>query len=253
MGRCYAMQLAEMGYGIVLVDIQGDAAQELSSSLTRQHGVPAPVLCIDLTLPDAAAQIVGQCKANDWSVEILINNAGMLVATSIEETDPDRLRRIVALHCATPLLLCRQLVPLMKERGSGYILNISSITAWMDWPVVGMYGCTKRFVKGYSRALNIECMGTPVSVTTAIFGAVDTPLLNGVSPRLRKLMTRFGFMISPEKATRLALKAMFKRKASMIPSFADRLVILLCPLLPDRLLHALAKKYASKIGNNTVS
>ncbi|MBR6141377.1 MAG: SDR family NAD(P)-dependent oxidoreductase [Bacteroidaceae bacterium] len=243
MGRCYAIQLAEMGYGVLLVDINGDAAQELSLMLTNRYDVPAPVLCMDLTQPHAAEQIVSQCKENNWQVEILINNAGMLITTPIEETEPDKLQRIIALHQTTPLLLCRHFIPLMKEQGKGYILNISSITAWMDWPVIGMYGCTKRFVKGYSRALRIECKGTPVSVTTAIFGAVDTPLLSNLPfMRWRKLLMRLGFMISPEKATRLALKAMFKRKATLIPCFSDRLVIMLCPLMPSFLLAFLQKR-----------
>jgi len=49
-------------------------------------------------------------------------------------------------------------------------------------------------------------------------------------------------MISPEKATRLALKAMFKRRATLIPTLSDRLVIMLCRLMPDWLLHILAKR-----------
>lgn len=247
MGRCYAIQLAKMGYGVLLVDINGDAAQELSCQLTHQYDVPAPVLCIDLSQLSAAEQIVDLCQENGWSVEILINNAGMLITTPIEETEPDRLQRIIALHCTTPMLLCRHLVPLMKVQGKGYILNISSITAWMDWPVIGMYGCTKRFVKGYSRELRLELSGSPVSVTTVFFGAVDTPLLTGLSfMRFRKLALRLGFMISPEKATRLALKAMFKRKAKLYPCLSDRLTVMLCPLMPNFLLRLMAKKIKLK-------
>jgi len=243
MGRCYALQLAEMGYGVLLVDINGDAAQALSDQIIREYDVPAPVLCLDLTMPDAAEQVADLCKEKEWCVEILINNAGMLITTPIDETEPDRLQRIMSLHCTTPLLLCRQLIPLMKEQGKGYILNISSITAWMDWPVIGMYGCTKRFVKGYSRALRIECLDSPIGVTTAIFGAVDTPLLRNLPfMRYRNILLRLGFMISPEKATHLALKAMFKHKATLIPCLSDRLVIMLCPLMPSFLLHYLSKK-----------
>ena len=249
MGRCYAIQLAGMGYGLVLVDINGEAAEELSVKLNKEYGIQAHAVCLDLTRADAAEQIISKCMGNGWRVEILINNAGMLITTPIEETAPDKLQGIIALHCTTPLLLCRGFVPMMKEQGRGYILNISSVTAWMDWPVIGMYGCTKRFVKGYSRALRIECMGTPVSVTTAIFGAVDTPLLHHLPLRLRKLMLRWGFMLSPEEATRLALKGMFRRKSQVIPCLSDRLVTLLCPLLPSRLLHALTKKYAKRLNN----
>jgi len=246
MGRCYALQLAEKGYGVLLADINGEAAQELSNQISDKYDVPAPVLAIDLTEPDAAERIASLFRENKLCVEVLINNAGMLITTPIEETEPDKLRRIIALHQTTPLLLCRLLLPMMKEQGCGYILNISSISAWMDWPVIGMYGCTKRFVKGYSRALRIECKGTPVSVTTAIFGAVDTPLLKNLPfMNRRKWLLRLGFMISPEKATRLALKAMFKRKAKLIPCLSDRIVILLCPLIPDFLLHALVKRYSS--------
>lgn len=243
MGRCYALQLAQMGYGVLLVDINGDVARLLSQQITAEYDVPAPVVCIDLTQPDAAEQILAKCQQDGLQVEILINNAGMLITSPIEETSPEKLQRIIALHCTTPLLLCRLFVPLMREQGRGYILNISSITAWMDWPVIGMYGCTKRFVKGYSRELRIECKGTPVSVTTAVFGAVDTPLLGAVPfLRSRKMMLRLGFMLSPEKAARLALKAMFRRRATLIPCLSDRLVILLCPLMPNWLLRLMQNK-----------
>lgn len=243
MGRCYALQLAQMGYGVILVDINGEAAQELSSEIAQKYAVSAPVICIDLTLPNAADLIYEKCQQNGWIVEILINNAGMLITSTIEETDPQRLQRIIALHCTTPLLLCRHFIPLMRQQGKGYILNISSITAWMDWPVIGMYGCTKRFVKGYSRELRIECKGSPISVSTAIFGAVDTPLIRfPLLMRYRKLLLRFGFMISPEKATSLALKAMFKRKGKLIPSLSDRFVFMLCPLVPNSLLSFLIRK-----------
>lgn len=243
MGRCYSLQLADRGYGVVLVDINGEAAAELSSLLTRQYGVAAPVVCIDLTQPDAAELIVSQCREQGWRVEVLINNAGMLTTSPMIDTEPAKLLRIMALHCTTPLLLCRQMVPLMKEQGCGYILNISSITAWMDWPLIGTYGCTKRFVKGYSRAMHIECMHSPVSVTTAVFGAVDTPLLGHLRfIRYRKLLLWLGVMLSPEKATRMALKAMFNRRATLIPCLSDRMAIMLSPLLPNGLLHRLSKR-----------
>lgn len=243
MGRCYALQLAEKGYGVLLVDINSEALQELSLLINRQFAVSAPVLCMDLCLPDSAQRIVDLCQINEWKVEILINNAGMLITSTVEDTDPLKLQRIIALHCTTPLLLCRHFIPLMKAQGRGYILNVSSISAWMDWPVIGMYGCTKRFVKGYSRELRLECYDTPVSITTAIFGAVDTPLLQGFSfIRFRKLLYIFGVMITPEKATCFALQAMFRRKSTFIPGFINRLTIIICPLVPSCFLRFLAKR-----------
>ena len=242
-GRCYALQLAQMGYGIVLVDINGESAQELSEQIKQQHNVPAPVICIDLTQSDAADQVFDNCRESGYHVEILINNAGFLITSLIEDTDPQKLQQIIALHCTTPLLLCRLFIPLMKEQSRGYILNISSISAWMEWPVIGMYGTTKRFVKGYSHQLHIECKCSPVSVTTAIFGAVDTPLIRfPLMMRYRRILLRLGLLISPEKAAHFALKAMFRRKAKLIPSFLDRLVIIICPWVTDWLLSFLIRK-----------
>jgi len=243
MGRCYAFQLAEKGYAVLLVDINGEAVKELSCQLAIRYSVPAHYMCLDLTLPDAACQIADRCKEEGWQVEVLVNNAGILIAQPIEEADPDKLYRIVTLHCTTPLLLCRLLIPLMKEQGCGYILNISSISAGMDWPLIGVYGSTKRFVKGYSRELSLELSGSPVSVTTAIFGAVDTPLLTGLPfMRFRKLALRLGLLITPEKATHLALKAMFKRKAKLYPCLSDRLVTMLSPFMPNFVLRFTGKR-----------
>ena len=247
MGRCYALQLAEKGYGVLLVDINETATEELSALIARQYGVPAPALCLDLTQPDAVQRIADKCSESGCTVEILINNAGMLITSAVEDTDPEKLRRIVALHCSTPLLLCRHFIPIMREQGCGYILNISSYCAWMDWPLIGMYGSTKRFVKDYSRVLRIECCDIPVSITTAIFGAVDTPLSN-VPPvcYFRKTLLKLGLMLTPEKAARLALKAMFKRKSTLIATFTDRLTILFCYLMPTFFLRIFTRKFRGK-------
>ena len=243
MGRIYAHRLHEMGYGIVAVDIRREELEKLTDELAGSESRVLPI-CIDLSKVDAAARIAALTK--DLDVGILINNAGMIKVAPTAAVPSDRLAAMMGLHCTTPLLLCHEFVPRMQAAGSGYVLNISSICAWMDWPVIGMYGNTKRFVKGYSRSLRIENDGSGVSVTTAIFGAVDTPLF-GFPENVRKSMLRTGVMISPEKAVDKALKAMFKRKKNTIPGFAGRIVIPLVPAIPDRLLTVLLKRYGHLI------
>ena len=132
-------------------------------------------------------------------------------------------------------MLCREFVPGMIERGRGYVLNISSLAAWMEWPAIGMYGNTKRFVKGFSRSLRIECRGTGVSVTNAYFGAVDTPLVP-LKPNLRKLARNLQVMIDADKATDKALKAMFRRRKGTMPGFVNKIFFPFVVILPDWLL-----------------
>lgn len=235
MGRIYAFRLHAMGYGIIAVDISKEGLDNLSNEI---HDI-LPI-CIDLSQPDASVKIAELTA--DLKVEVLVNNAGMISVAPTVEIPSSRLSAMMALHCTTPLLLCREFIPRMQAAGCGYVLNVSSICAWMDWPLIGMYGNTKRFVKGYSRSLRVECAGTGVSVTTALFGAVDTPLF-GFPEKAVRWMKRLGVMISPEKAVDKALAAMLRRRKRVIPGLGNKLVIPLLPLVPDCLLRAAAGKF----------
>ena len=127
MGRIYALRLSDMGYGLILADINEDALDSLCDSISD---VPVVQVCIDLARRDAAAELARIAAANDASVEILINNAGIIFTSRICDTPSDKLGLMMDLHCTTPLLICREFVPKMKEAGYGYVLNISSICAW---------------------------------------------------------------------------------------------------------------------------
>lgn len=242
MGREYARVLGKMGYGIVAVDINAPALESFRAEMEKT-GTKTHVICMDLTRKDAAAEIAGITDRLDAPVEILINNAGMIAVGFTTDMPSDKISAIMMLHCTTPLLLYREFIPRMEKAGNGYVLNISSICAWMDWPIIGMYGNTKRFVKGYSRSLRVEgrVTGSPVSITTAYFGAVDTPLF-GFSDKSRRTMKRLGVMISPEKAVSKALDAMFRRKKQITPGILNKVAIPVVSLIPDWLLVFLVDK-----------
>ena len=159
------------------------------------------------------------------------------------------LKLILMVHMFTSLMLCRKYVGPMKERGCGYILNISSLAECMNWPGIGMYGATKRFVKDYSRELRIECLKTGVSVTNAYFGAVDTPLIP-LKDSLRRLARALAVMIKPEKAVDRALKATFRRRKGVMPGVLNHIFRPICIILPDCLLgwiYRKAKPYLMKV------
>lgn len=237
MGREYVRQLSAAGMGVVAVDIDADGLDRLSDE------IPGTLtLALDLTREDAAAEIGRFVRQRGLLVDFLVNNAGMLFTTEVADTDPARLRAMMMLHCVTPLLLCREFLPEMKERGRGRMLCISSICAWMDWPAIGMYGNTKRFVKGMARSLRLECRGTGVSVTTAIFGAVDTSLF-GFSEKTRAMLRRCGLMISPETAVGKAIEAASRGRATTTPGLLNKLAVPVVSLLSDRTLAALYRRF----------
>ena len=245
MGRMYAHRLFEMGYGIVAVDVRQTGLDILADELAGHADRVLPI-CMDLSEPGAAAKIAALTR--DLDVEVLINNAGMINVASTAAISSDRLAAMMGLHCVTPLLLCHEFVPRMQAAGGGYVLNVSSICAWMDWPLIGMYGNTKRFVKGFSRSLRLECAGSGVSVTTVLFGAVDTPLF-GFPQKTVRWMKRLGVMISPEKAVSKALGAMFRRRKVLVPGLCNKLAIPLLPLVPDCLLRAAVRRFGRLFPN----
>ena len=261
MGRIYALRLAERGYNIIAADINAKGLEETgqmvkaqieaSADIRPEHKAAFRMLSIqqDLSAPEAADKIFEATEAEGCAVEVLVNNAGVMYCQGIAETSERMLKLIMMVHMQTPLMLCRKYVGGMKKRGCGYILNISSLAAWMVWPGIGMYGITKRFVRNYSRELRIECQKTGVSVTNAYFGAVDTPLIP-LNDSLRKLARGLTVMITPEKAVKRALNATFRRRKGTMPGLLNKIFLPFIIIMPDFLLgwvYRLAKPYLMKV------
>ena len=261
MGRIYSRDLALKGYNVVMVDINAAGLAEtekfVKESVEASDKVPAeykaslkilPVVQ-DLSAMDAADKVYEATEAAGCEVEVLVNNAGVMYCQAIDRTSERMLKLIMMVHMNTPLMLCRKYVGAMKERGCGYILNISSLAAWMNWPGIGMYGSTKRFVRDYSRELRIECRRTGVSVTNAYFGAVDTPLIP-IKPSLKRLARVLTVMISPERAVKRALGATFCRRRGTMPGLLNKLFFPIIVILPDCLLglfYRMAKDHLMKV------
>lgn len=245
MGRLYCMRLAQMGYNLLMVDINAAGLEKTVDEVCLQVAsyddfrseyvlkFDAKTVVIDLSKQSAASEIAAQ--ADQCDVEVLVNNAGIMYCQKLVDTSERSLSLIMMLHMYTPLMICREFVPKMIARGGGYVLNISSLGAWMDWPGIGMYGNTKRFVKGFSRQLRIETRHTGVSVTNAYFGAVDTPLIP-LPPKYRRLARFLRIMIPAEIAVDSALKATFKRRKGVMPGFINHIFKPIIAILPDFIL-----------------
>ena len=250
MGRIYALRLAQRGYGLVLVDINRDGLDQTRMNVQAEcPGTDVLLVQQDLSVREAADKIYKATESAGCNIEVLVNNAGVMYCQGIAETSERMLDLIMMVHMYTPLMLCRKYVGKMKGQGRGYILNISSLAAWMIWPGIGIYGCTKHFVRNYSRELRIECQRSGVSVTNAYFGAVDTPLVP-LKDSCRKLTRCLAVMISPEKAVDRALRATFRRRKGTMPGLLNKIFLPFIVVMPDFLLgwiYRKAKPYLMKV------
>ena len=144
-GKAVAEKFAQNGYRVALHYHNGKERAEALQRELEAQGCTVMAVQADLRESSQAEAMIKQIEQQWGSVDVLVNNAGVMYCQGIAETSERMLKLIMMVHMNTPLLLCRKYVNGMKERGCGYILNISSLAAWMSWPGIGMYGNTKRF------------------------------------------------------------------------------------------------------------
>ena len=243
-GLMYAHELARRGYDLLIVSNQEKEIEETAKAIATEHGVKCTPLFRDLAADSAAEELFAYCKENGMEVEILINNAGVFFFNPITATAQSRIDLMLRLHVMTVTRMTRLFGGAMAERGHGYILNMSSMSAWMTMPGIAIYNSTKAYILNMSRSLWYEFMPKGVSVTAVCPGAVDTGLY-GLSPYWRRVAVGLGVSMPPEKLVNKALNAMFKRKKQAVPGWPNRwLFVPLIKHLPDWVVFAVMKKLA---------
>jgi short-subunit dehydrogenase len=168
-GRAFADKLASEGYDLVLVARDEARLNEVATEVSRLHGVACEVLVADLTEPDQLARV--EQRFGTGPIEVLVNNAGFgqkkpfwANPIEVEEKQLDLLVRVV-------LRLTHAAVLPMIERGSGAVINVSSIAGFLQR---GSYSAHKSWVTNFSAGLAIELHSKGVAVMALCPGFVHT-------------------------------------------------------------------------------
>lgn len=244
-GLQYATQLArDYQCDILLVSNQKEELEQVAHELASTYNVKTVAHYADLSLSDAAEQLYDWCHMKGYVVDVLINNAGVFFFNEYCQTDIKRIELMLQLHVMTVAKLTRLFAADMCARRSGYILNMSSMSAWMAMPGIQTYNASKAFIYNFSKSLWYELKPYNVHITVMAPGAVDTALF-GLAPNLRKLAVRLTVAIPPEKLVKRALKNLFAGKKADTPGFLNWLSTPLMKHTPDWLIFA-AMKYVGK-------
>lgn len=260
-GLQYATQLArDYHTDLLLVSNQEEELRKVAEDLETQYHVQAVPHYADLSKQDAAEELYNYCHANNLVVDILINDAGVFFFNPYCETSMRRIELMLNLHMITVAKLCRLFGEDMiarqltaeeqsqticgKPRKKGYILNMSSMSAWMAMPGIQTYNATKAFIYNFSKSLWYELRPQGVNITVMTPGAVDTALF-GLAPNLRRLAVNLTVSIPPEKLVKRALRSMFRGRKADMPGVINHLCTPLLKHTPDWLVF-LAIKYVGK-------
>lgn len=228
-GKDIAGLLAERGYDLILVARSEDRLTALADELAARNGIKTRVIAHDLSVPGSVAQLMNRVGSDVADIEVLINNAGFGVAGLFADTDSRRLTEMVQLNVTTLMELTRAVLPSMKTRGNGYIMNVASAVAFQPCPHFAAYGATKAFVLSLSQALSVELSGTGVSVTAVCPGSTATEF-HQVAGSDRSFVAKL--MNSSESVARSGVNALFARRSSVVTGLMNKPLPLVNRLVP---------------------
>ena len=185
-GEAIARRLASDGAAVAVVDIDGAGARCVAESL----GEGSFAVEGDVTRTESVRGVVRQVIDKTGRIDILVNNAGIAgkAAPVWEQTDEDWLR-VLAINLTGVFLFCREVVPHMRERGYGRIVNIASIAGKEGNPRMAAYSASKAGVIGLTKSLGKELAPDGICVNAVAPAVVQTRILDQLTPEQVAYMT----------------------------------------------------------------
>lgn len=171
LGREYARCFAEDGASVAVADVDGDGADATAKLIADAGGRAVPV-AVDVTDEASTEAMARQVLESLGGVDIVVNNAaiwGDLQQTTLTGIDPSYWDTVMAVNVKGPLLVARSVLPSMRERGWGRIVNISSMGAYMPG---GVYGVSKLAVNQLTWALAAEVGADGITVNAVAPGTI---------------------------------------------------------------------------------
>jgi short-subunit dehydrogenase len=172
-GADLATLLASRGARVALVARSRDSIAKLAAELGGDS-YPA-----DLADASAIEPLV-QTIESDGPIDVLVNNAGVDLTGGFTEIEPERITELIAVNLVAPMLLSRAVIPAMRARGRGHIVNVSSLAGTNALPGVAAYSTSKAGLSHFTAALRAECKGTGITTTLAEIGPVESSMMRSL-------------------------------------------------------------------------
>lgn len=170
-GRGFAEAFARKGFDLALVARDETRLDALAAELLDAYGVGCEVIVADLSVREDVDRVAARLADPDRPVAALVNNAGFGLRLSFTKGAVDDEQRMLDVLVVAVMRLTHAAVPGMVGRGSGMVINISSVAGWITG---GTYSAAKAWVTVFSEGLSQELAGTGVRVTAVCPGFVHT-------------------------------------------------------------------------------
>lgn len=175
-GRATAFAFAKSGIEVALVSRSQDELEALAIEIQQQTQTKAKAYPLDLTIVDRVSQEITAICNSFGPIDILVNNAGMAYTNTLEQTTLADWQSILQLNLTSVFQCVKGVLPQMRDRSSGIIVNVASIAAKNAFPEWGAYSVSKAGLVALSRALSVEERNNGIRTTIVSPGSVNTPI-----------------------------------------------------------------------------
>jgi len=225
LGAEFARQCAKRGEKLALAARRRDRMEALAAEL----GGEVHIFEADLAREGAAASLIAELEAEGLAVGTLINNAGFGLGGTFADRPLPRLSEMIELNVRALTELCHLVLPGMRERGAGAILNVASTAAFQPGPNMAVYYATKAYVLSFTEALHHELKGKGIRVSALCPGPTHSEfsdVADSHSPTLERMKMPAAPVVTA------GLDGLDRNKAVVIPGFRNKIGAQMSRLLP---------------------
>ena len=210
LGRAFSLELGSRGMNTILVSLPGEDIHLLNEEIIQKHGTTSVFYEVDLSDYDNVISFTKLIN-DQYSIFLLINNAGIGGTMKFEEANVNLVNKIVQLNVMAVSVLTRQLIPNLAKQAQSYVLNISSLAAFNPVGYKLVYPASKAFVNSFTKGMSAEYKDTNVFFSVINPGAmptndavIDRILKQGWLGRITQLY--------PNDVARKSLNKLFQKK-----------------------------------------
>ncbi len=232
-GEAIAKTAAAKGARVLLLARSTHFLKRVASEITAQRGMAIP-FTVDLSDAAAVAAVAVRIIAEEGVPDIIVNNAGAGRWLSVAETGPTEVAEMMAAPYFAAFNLTREFLPEMIRRGSGRIVNVSSVASRLSWPGAAAYIAARWAINGFSNALRTEVQKSGLTVTLALFGSVSSTfwLHNPGSRERLPMVNKFIPELTPDQAAQAIVRGIERNAREVIKPVIFRFIFFLNGLFP---------------------
>lgn len=240
LGFEFVKLFANDGYHLVLVARSKQKLEDIKNSF---HDTEITVICKDLTEPNAAKEVIEEVEKHGLDIDVLVNNAGFGLLGTFDELDIQKQLNMIQLNIKALTELTYYVLPKMKHKNSGKILNVASTAAFQPGPTMAVYFATKAYVLSFSEALVEELSDTQIKVTTLCPGPTKTNFGSTANAEGSKLFNR---PMNSETVAKQGYNALMNGKRVVITGKLNKASVLAVRFIPRSTAAKIAKFVTKK-------